>query len=453
MDFDHLAEAQAEQFFRLWIRNLLANAPEELAGKLAVKHYPGTPTTASRFSNGAFNVCYRVTYQDGSRFLVRFTALGRVLFRTEKVEDEVAVMNYLTQNTSIPVPTVIGSGKCAIGPYIVMTIMEGNILSNYLKDPLQETIILNPKIPISVLKRAYYGMAEIMLELSKPAFPFIGALSQDEFGGWGVHKSPLTFNMNRLAQFSNIPPGVFAKQRFTSAADYFEELAKQHLYHLEFQRNDAIKDEADCRKKYVARCLFRKLSRTIPKEHCDGPFRLFCDDFQPGNILIDRSKFTVSGAIDWEFTYSAPAEFTYTAPWWLLLDRPEEWEPDLHQFLLRYMPRFHIFLDTLRECETRKIAEGSLTDSQRLSDAMEISMKTGLFWDCLASRYSSMFDDIYWTFVDQRYYGPFTTIEDRITQLSEEERMSLDVFVQTKMQHAAEGRLIAHQSIDEMVDY
>jgi aminoglycoside phosphotransferase (APT) family kinase protein len=387
------------------------------------------------------------------RILVRFTALGRVLFRNEKVEDEVAVMNYLAQDTSIPVPKVIGSGKCAVGPYIVMTIIEGNLLSGYLKDPLQEVITLNPKIPISALKRAYYGMAEIMLELSKPAFPFIGALRKDDlFGGWNVHKRPLTFNMNRLAQFSNIPPGVFAKRRFTNAADYFEELAKQHLYHLEFQRNDAIRDEADCRKKYIARCLFRKISREIPKEHCDGPFRLFCDDLRPGNILIDASKLTVSGAIDWEFTYSAPAEFTYTAPWWLLLDRPEEWEPDLNQFLARYMPRFHVFLETLRECETRKIIEGSLSDSQRLSDAMEMSMKTGLFWDCLASRHSSMFDEIYWTFIDQRYYGPFTTFEDRTTHLSDEERMNLEAFVQTKMQQAVEGRLISHQTVDEMVD-
>lgn len=54
----------------------------------------------------------------------------------------------------------------------------------------------------------------------------------------------------------------------------FEELARQYLYHLEFQRNDAVTDEADCRKKYIARCLFRNLSRDISKEHCNGPFRL-----------------------------------------------------------------------------------------------------------------------------------------------------------------------------------
>lgn len=29
-----------------------------------------------------------------------------------------------------------------------------------------------------------------------------------------------------------------------------------------------------------------------------------------------------------------------TAPWWLLLEKPEGWEPDLEQFLLRFIPRF-----------------------------------------------------------------------------------------------------------------
>ena len=79
-------------------------------------------------------------------------------------------------------------------------------------------------------------------------------------------------------------------------------------------------------------------------------------------------------------------------------------------------------------------------------------MQTGLFWDCLASRHSSMFDEIYWTFIDQRHYGPFTTIEERITHLNKEERMNLEAFVQTKMQQADKGRLISHQSLDEIVD-
>jgi Phosphotransferase enzyme family. len=286
-----------------------------------------------------------------------------------------------------------------------MTLIEGNPLSEYLRDPKQEMISLNPQIPVSLLKRAYSGIAEIMLELSKPNFPYIGALEQDNLGTWVIQKRPLTFNMNRLIQFSNIPPSVFAKQCFTNAANYFEELAKQHFYHLEFQQNDAVTDAADCQKKYVARCLFIKISREVSKKYCKGPFKLFCDDFRPENIFIHSTQPIVTGVIDWEFTYAAPVEFSYVAPWWLLLERPEEWELD--SFLARYLPKFRVFLEALRDTENEKIHNGSLTESQRLSEGMEASMENGLFWICLAMRHSSMFDEIYWSFIDPMYYGFF----------------------------------------------
>lgn len=205
--------------------------------------------------------------------------------------------------------------------------------------------------------------------------------------------------MNRLAQFSNIPFHVFERRRFNDAAEYFEELACQHLYHYEFQRNDAVTDEADCRKKYIARCLFRKLSREISKEHCNGPFRLYCDDLRPDNVLVDP-KVGVTGVIDWEFAYAAPVD----APWWLLLERPEDWELDLNEFLVRFMPRFRTFLDVLKDCETGRIKCGSLSEPQRLSITMEKSFETGMFRICLASRHSSMFDEIYWNYIDRMFF-------------------------------------------------
>lgn len=436
----------------MWLQNLLRNSPEALAGEVASRHRSGTPVKAAPLANGAFNICYRVTYDDGYRVLVRFTALGRIVARNEKVEDEVAIMQYVAQHTTIPIPKIFGSGKCAVGPYIVMEFIEGKPLSGYLREPTQERVTLRSNIHMSVLRTAYFGMAGILLELSKPEFPFIGAVRLNESDEWTVQKRPFTFNMNRLAQFSNIPHNIFGQQRFNNAADYFEELARQHFHHLELQRNDAVIDEADCRKKYIARCLFRKLSRDVSKEHCNGPFKLYCDDLRPDNILVDKARLAVTGVVDWEFTYAAPVEFTYAAPWWLLLEKPEDWEVDLDQFLVRFMPRFHTFLEALKDCETEKIKDGSLSQSQRLSIAMEKSLETGLFWICLASRHGSMFDEIYWKFIDPRFYGPFATIEDRFDLLSAEERASIDTMVENKMQQASEGTLVSHYSTAELVD-
>ena len=131
--------------------------------------------------------------------MVRFVGLGRVVARNEKVEDEVAIMQYVAQHTTIPVPKVLGSGKCVVGPYIVMSYIEGNPLSGYLRDPSQQTVTLSSGISMPILRRAYFGMAEVLLKLSKPKFPFIGAIRRAESGEWTVQKRPLTFNMNRLA--------------------------------------------------------------------------------------------------------------------------------------------------------------------------------------------------------------------------------------------------------------
>ncbi|KAI1822499.1 phosphotransferase enzyme family protein [Xylaria intraflava] len=452
MDFDDRAKEQSDLIFRVWVQNLLRNQPEELAAKLAFRHCPGTPVTASRLANGAFNVCYRVTFEDGKRVVVRFTALGRVVARREKVGDEIAVMEYLAQHTAIPVPKIFGSGDCAVGPYVVMSYIEGKPLTGYLRDPSRETDALRPNLPAPVLRKAYFAMADLLLELAKPEFPSIGAIARDEAGAWTVSKRALTFNMNRLAQFSNIPHSVFTQRRFDSAADFFEELARQHFWHLELQRNDAVADDADCRKKYVARCLFRRLSREIAGEHCRGPFRLFCDDLRPDSLLVDASKLAVAGVVDWEFTYAAPVEFTHAAPWWLLLERPEAWEDDLDEFLARFMPRFRTFIEVLRECEAAKIADGSLLPSQRLSAAMEKSMENGMFWVCLASRHSSMFDEIYWKFIDPKFFGPFTTMEDRLCLLSAAERTDIDAFVEKKMLQASEGSLASYYTVDEIFD-
>ncbi|MCJ1256921.1 hypothetical protein MMC24_004746 [Lignoscripta atroalba] len=450
MHFDHLAEERQDRSFTLWVQSLLRRSPEQLAMALAKEHRGGKTLAACLWKNGAFNVCYRVKYEDGFHAIVRFAALGRALFRKEKVDNEVTVLRYLHQRTQIPVPQVLGAGTCWAGAYIVMHFIEGELLANVLKDPLKEgRSVLNPRISDSALKSAYRRMAYLVLELSKPGFPRIGALVQDS-DEFIVAKRPLTFNINELATSANLAPKDFPTCTFESAAEYFEALALQHLSHFRNQRNDAITDEADCRKKFVARCLSRQIARNIEYRH--GTFRLYCDDFRPSNILVDMERFRVAAVIDWEFTYVAPAEFTHVAPWWLLLQNPEDWESDLGAFLARYTPRLHLFLDALRTCEDEQVKEGTLLESQRLAARMEQSMESALFWVCLPARYSSMFDEIYWAFIDEIYYGPLGSIEDCIRLLDEEERIELDGIFHIKMEQAKDGTLDEHYSVDDLVD-
>jgi hypothetical protein len=61
-------------------------------------------------------------------------------------------------------------------------------------------------------------------------------------------------------------------------------------------------------------------------------------------------------------------------------------------------------------------------------------------------------DEIYWNFLDEMYYGPFKSIEDRIPLLDEQEREELAGIFQVKMEQAREGMLDEHYSTDALVD-
>lgn len=454
MLFDHIAEEQLDGVFAKWVKQLLATSPENLAMNLASEHLGRRAKRACRWETGAFNVCYRVQFHDDiPKVIVRFSSLGRTIFRSEKVANEVAVLRYLQRHTAIPVPEVYGSGRTWTGPYIIMTYIEGTLLSNILKVPkMKGRPVLNPQISERGLRRAYQEMAKLLLELSKPKFPKIGSLTEGPDGEFTVFRRPFTFNMNELSTSANVPPHVLPNSHaiFETAADYFKSLATQHMLHFLTQRNDAITDEADCRKKFVARCLFSKVVQRI--QFHEGPFQLYCDDFRPSNVLVDIKNVRISAAIDWEYTYVAPVEFSYVAPWWLLLQAPEDWKSDLTEFLTCYQPRFHLFLDALREAESDMMSDGMLLESQKLSPRMQESLDNGLFWVCLAARFSSMFDEIYWTFIDEAYYGEFTSLEDRLQYLDQEERSKLDAIYAIKMKQAEDGKIDSHYSLNDIME-
>ncbi|PGH00487.1 hypothetical protein AJ80_09178 [Polytolypa hystricis UAMH7299] len=253
MQFDHIAQ---------WLQRLLGDSPEQLAIKLAGKYRGGERRKACQWKNGAFNVCYRVQSDSELEAIVRFSALGRSIFRAEKVDNEVVVLRFLHRHTAIPVPEVVENGKTWTGPFIVISYINGTPLANILKDPnIKGRPVLDPQISDRDLQRAYYEMSKLLLALSKLEFPKIGALVESPDGKFTVVRRPFTYSMNELSTLANVPRHVFPKTVFESAHDYFKYLASQHMLHFLLQCNGAVEDEADCRKKFTTRCLFRKLIR------------------------------------------------------------------------------------------------------------------------------------------------------------------------------------------------
>jgi hypothetical protein len=71
-------------------------------------------------------------------------------------------MEYLGQNTTIPVPHIHSWGFTSespqqFGPFIIMDYIEGTLLSTVLKQPMktdQEDVVLDPSINNSMLTRS-----------------------------------------------------------------------------------------------------------------------------------------------------------------------------------------------------------------------------------------------------------------------------------------------------------
>ena len=310
----------------------------------------------------------------------------------------------------------------------------------------EERPILDPDISETTLKSAYSEMANVLLQLSRFSFSRIGSIEETEDGNWSVTHRPLTMNMNQLVSVGNLPSNMLPSTTFETASSYFDTLANTNINHLSIQRNDAIESAEDCRYKYLARHLFRRIisDQRFPTTLATGsqPFKLFCDDFRPSNVLVDDNDKIVS-VIDWEFTYAAPAEFAYSPPWWLLLEPPEEWPHGILDWTKEYEPRLRTFLEALKEQEDFMIGDGRLKEDQRLSWRMKDSWETGDFWMAYAARKSWAFDVVFWKMINPnpRFFEK-PGYDEGLKLLSEEERNGMEDFVQRKLKEMEEHTLV-----------
>ena len=195
------------------------------------------------------------------------------------------------------------------------------------------------------------------------------------------------------------------------------------------------------------RQLFRKLAsegRLCNSEFDKGPFKLWCDDLRPANVLVDEDD-NMAAVIDWEFTYAAPADFTFSPPWWLLLKEPDQWEEGLDDWSAQYEKRLPTFLRALEAREKAFVEEGRLDGSEAmLSSRMRESWETGGFWVTYAARKSWAFDGIYWSFLDERFFGRNESGDfmERLKLLTPGQVAAMEPFVERKMREKEEGTLV-----------
>lgn len=415
-----------------------------------------------------------------SDVIVRVPWPAAAQFPDEKVLYEAAVTEYLRVNTRIPVAQVLHYGSdSSIGPFLMLRRVEnGGNLTRPLcvsdQDP-SLTPALNLKLPESKL-RCFWGiMARCLLELAQPKFSRIGSLLEAD-GSFQVADRPLTFNMSSMTQLGNIPETIFPAKdtAFSTTDEWYVQLATMHLAQLVFQQNDLVEDEDDCRNKYVSRQLFLRLAKQghlstfgfkedswsasaktatrprFPIPSNSDSFRLWCDDFRPSNALLDRSEdVKLAAMIDWEFTYAAPTQFVLDPPWWLLFETPEMWEPGgVEEWKKAYEPQ-------LEEGRGGPGSGATFLEGLPLSAHMRESWETGRFWLNYAARKSWAFDAVFWTFLDERFFGPREPEvldkdlwKTRLHLLSEQAQQMMEPFVKQKMDESRDHILVEWDSTE-----
>lgn len=455
--FDSIEETNGHDQAQEWFPRVL-NAVTDLARFVAHRRGRGRAIKVVGFLRGSFNVGFQFKFEDdGPDAIIRFPKPGHIsaALLEEKLINEVRTMEYIREKTTIPLPFVRGWGlanECPqqLGPFIIMDFVQGTRASTILRelsedDQLSSTS--NPDLEGSGLDKFYRQVAGYLLQLSQLEFDRVGAICKGEPGedAWSSSKRPLTYNMNELATCAGYPTDRFPITSFARARDFFYHVADAHLTHLHTQRNLADSPEV-ARARYIARHRYLQL---VDKYCCDeddrGPFIPFCDDFRPGNMLMDPDTMEITAVVDWEFTNAMPVQFSHDPPWWLLGADPGCYVDDneVQEFRRRYEPRMEQFLRSLEAVEAEGRGRG--WGDRRLSARMRRSWQTGQFWFNFASRKSYDVDAIYWRALHDG--------GDAAELLDPAVRAEMEAVVETKMTQLREYREeCAVRPLEEEVD-
>ncbi|KAL5317944.1 hypothetical protein ACEPPN_015048 [Leptodophora sp. 'Broadleaf-Isolate-01'] len=275
--FDFIAQKNAQEAEHGFIRKIV-EAKHEIMSFVNNRLGWNEAREFLNYFKGSFNLSIAVkNAQTDERALIRFPLLGKYMSRGEREKSRTSLRNEA--------------------------------------DPA----VLDLDINEAKLDIIYEQIASFMLELSRLEFPRIGAISNVS-GEWVVAEPPLTYDMNEVVGFTGFPADYFTTlSSFTCSSDYFAARAHCLQAHLETQRNIAFEDEDITWNRYIARYCFGKLIPARSTVYDSRPFRIFCDDLRPSNMLVDPKTMRITALLDFEFTDVMPAQFAYDLPWWLIL--------------------------------------------------------------------------------------------------------------------------------------
>ena len=430
---DEIAEAKGDQEWEVWLKKVFAAL--DTIGFFVAQRRQGEASGIPNVYRGSFNFCVRVTFKDeGPDAIIRFPQAGHSAFREEKVAQEVATIRILQERTTIPLPRLISWGSTAespdqLGPFIISDFVPGIHLSQILRDPTEpndKKDYLDPCVDEKKLNIIYDQLADYTLQMFKLNFHLIGAISNSKTLDECSFKRPLTYSMNELVTCAGYPDHELPTTPFESVKDYLNSLTHEHIVHLQTQRN-AAHNPSRAEELYVARRLISKLTTKFCLND-SGPFKLFCDDLRPQNMLVDPDTLQITAILDLEFTNAMPAQFSCDPPWWLLLVGPDMWLQrgrTMEAFISAYEPRMRQFVRALEKAEAVSEPKEIQLGEKPLSCLMRESWETGMLWFNYAMRKPFDVDDLFNTFLNASGAG--------LESLDDEARAGLQPFIEMKM--------------------
>lgn len=133
---------------------------------------------------GSYNAGLKLRFDDGTTWLLRLPRVGKVHdgYADEKVAMEVAAINLIRRETTIPVPRIEAWGVAAqnpleLGPFMIMEFIQGGTpLNDLLKEPKGGTRLLRDDLSDGEMEMIYRQFAVFLLQLFKLDFDRVGNL-------------------------------------------------------------------------------------------------------------------------------------------------------------------------------------------------------------------------------------------------------------------------------------
>lgn len=180
MCFDDVAWEKSDEIADTWVRQIFDPNIARSVGDFLLRHHePDDPVRFAILGKGTFNIALWMSYKTGVAAIIRFPLPGATMFPEEKLRNEVAIMRYIHDRTTIPVPSILHWGPKKVSllemaPFIIMEYIEHDAdmydILNIPECPAQERGRLRPNIQENTLQAPYGELASVLLQLSISSF-------------------------------------------------------------------------------------------------------------------------------------------------------------------------------------------------------------------------------------------------------------------------------------------